>query len=667
MAHDILSAPGSRCGEHGHSVREETGRATMLIVAILVGGMLVILSWIAELVFESGSGGRNFHSDVLGLMGAILLGMPIVIHSIKELVRGHTHMDELVAIAVVAAIASLDYKAAGAVSFFLLIGNLIESRTALGARASIEELLRLAPKKAVRLTGGREEEVEPADLSPGDVVRVRPGENIPADGEIIAGKSAVNQANVTGESLPVDKSVGDEVFSGTNNENGGLDIRVTRVGEDTTLGRVRKLILRAEATRHPIMRLVDRYAGFYTPAVLMIAAVVLYFSRDASRAVSILVVSCPCPIILAVPTAMVAALSCAARLGILIKDVSMLELAKEVTAFVFDKTGTLTTGRLTVGGMMPAPGVDGKELLSAAGSAELMSRHPVARAVVDVARKARVDLKEPALFEETPGLGVSAVSGGVEIRVGRRQWLAESGVDFSAMSGEQHAEPEGMSTLYVVADGVLLGRLDLEDRTRGEARDSIGALRESGIRELVMITGDRWPVARRVAAEMGCNEVQAEALPDDKLALVDAMKRDGHTVAVVGDGVNDAPALAAGNLSIAMGVAGSDVAINSADIALMNNDLQRLPFLRKLSMRTGAVVHQNLVFGAIGIVVLMVLAGLGMIPPFAAAVFHTVGATFVIFNSARLVRIGEELDMKDAAGETQSRPGPKVERVPATA
>ena len=649
MAHDILK----------QSIEAQTGRASLFIVGILVGGVLVINSYLAAWIFDD-----RFYSRLLALLGAALLAIPILVHATRELLRGHMHMDEIVALAVIAALAAEDYKAAGTVAFFLLLSNLIETRTALGARASIESLVRLSPKKARRLgADGTEEEVDPRELRPGDVVRVRPGDNVPADGQVIAGQSSVNQANVTGESLPVDKTIGDEVFSGTNNLAGAIDVEVTRAGEDTTLGKVKKLILQAEQTRIPIMRLIDRYAAWYTPTILMLAASVVLFTREMDRAVTMLVVACPCALILAVPTAMVAALSCAARLGIYVKDVSNIELAKDLSAFVFDKTGTLTTGQLSVTRMMPAPEVDGAELLAAAASAEHLSRHPVARAVVAVAEKARVRIDDPRDFEEVSGRGVRAHVDGDTVLVGRRAWLAEQGVAFEAMAAEEYAEPEGLSTLYVARDGRLLGWIGLEDRTRDEARQAMHDLRELGLRELVMVTGDRWSVARRVAREMGCTEVQAEVLPSDKLELVAALKDRGYKVAVVGDGVNDAPALAAGDLSIAMGAAGSDVAINSATVALMNNDLRRLAFLVRLSRRTIAVVHQNLLFGVVFIVAFEILAGLGWISPVLGAVLHVVGATFVVFNSARLVRFGEELH----AGEPERpRPQARMEPVPAS-
>lgn len=647
MAHDIVK----------DSVEKQTGRASMLIIGILIGGILVINSYIAdwifsEYTFEEGGKTYNRYSDALALLGTLFLGIPIIIHAGRHLLEGKMHMDELVALAVIAAVATADYKAAGAVAFFLLLANLVETRTALGARASIAGLVRLSPKKAHRLfKGGGEELVDPRELCPADVVRVRPGDNIPADGIVIEGQSSVNQANITGESLPVDKVVGDEVFSGTNNLSGAIDVRVTRAGSDTTLGKVQKLILEAEKTRIPIMRMIDRYAGWYTPTILMLAGTVLLFTREMDRAVAMLVVACPCALVLAVPTAMVAALSCAARLGIYVKDVSNIELARNLTAFVFDKTGTLTTGELSVTRILPAPGMDGADLLTAAGSVEQLSRHPVARAVTAVAKKARVTLDQPEEFEEVSGKGVRAKIGGESVLVGRGSWLREQGVSLDAMKDPQYAEPEGLSTLYVVRDGKLLGWVGLEDRTREEARKAMEELRALGVKELVMVTGDRWSVARRVAREMGCTEVQAEVLPADKLELVGVLKRQGHRVAVVGDGVNDAPALAAGDLSIAMGAAGSDVAINSATIALLNIDLRRLPFFLRLSRKTTNVIHQNLMLGVGFIVGSIVLAGLGVITPIIAAVLHMVTASLVIFNSARLVRFGEELHREQPAEE----------------
>ncbi len=651
---------------HVRDVEAETVKASSLLILTLMGGMLVVSSFVVdrpaisrtlfqyEITFGPDGQNPNPYSTVIALVGAIMLGAPLVWHALKCLANGHAHMEELVALAVLAAIALGEYQEAGIIAFFMVISNLIETRTALGARASIESLLRLTPDKAHRLLpDGGEELVEAKELRPGELIRVRPGDNIPADGEVVTGESSVNQANITGESLPVDKAIGDEVFSGTNNLTGALEIRVTKSGKDTTLGRVQDLILGAEKSRTPLMRLIDRYAGWYTPTICMLAAIVWFFSEDKDvgihKAITMLIIACPCALVLATPTAMVAALSCAARLGILIKNVVQLEYARTLTAIIFDKTGTLTTGQLSVTQMKPFPGVDGAMLLHTAASAEQMSKHPVALAVIDVAKRAKISLDKPGEFSEVAGRGVQAQIEGDRVLVGRSNWLEEQGVAMSVLNDAEYVAPEGLSLLYVARAGRCLGWIGLEDRTRSEARAAIDALRELNIRNISMVTGDRWSVARRVGAEMGCTEVQAEVLPEEKLKLVHDLKARGHRVAVVGDGVNDAPMLAASDLGIAMGVAGSDVAINSASIALMNNDLSRLPFLIKLSRATTKIVWQNILFGVAFIVVMTTLAIWGPLTPIAAAVSHTVATAFVIFNSARLFRYGEERTDEAAA------------------
>lgn len=641
-----------------------TARAQLGLVATLMGGLLVLSSYYIEWysmaaglyettqVLKDGQwvSDRNynyqFHMDMIAGVGAVLLSLRIFAHAFRSILSGHLHMDELVALAILAALAMGDYRAAGVIGFFLLLSELIETRTALGARASIEALVRLTPTRA-SLVGddGSEMDVEATSLRTGQVVRVRPGDNIPADGEVVHGQSTINQALITGESLPVDKGPGDAVFSGTSNLTGALDIRVTKIGRDTTLGRVQDLILQAERTRIPIMRLIDRYVVWYTPVVLMLAGLVLFFNRGTEQglenAITMLVASCPCALIMATPTAMVAGLSCAARLGILIKNVAQLESAARLNAIVFDKTGTLTTGELAVSRLRPAGGVEAADLLECSASAEQMSQHPAARALVNVAREASVQLTRPSHFEEVPGQGVVASVNGDQVLVGRESFLKARGVSFDAVA-DSSVEGRGISQLFVAKNGRCLGWVGLEDRTRPAAREAVQSLFKIGMRRVTMLTGDRESVARKVAAEMGCSEFKAECLPHEKLELVEEMRRQGYRVAVVGDGVNDAPALAAGDLGVAMGAAGSDVAINSASIALLNNDLTRLPFLISLSRATRKVVTQNLIFGVLFIIVVMALGAFGGISPVIAAVLHTGSSFVVVFNSARLVRFGEE-------------------------
>ncbi len=637
MAHEHLHFKDDIAAEHTYGKQVRVG---MALLGTLAGGMLLINSGIAKFLYGKGS----FNTEFLAMTAAILLGAPIVLHAIKSLIKKQMHMDELVALAILAAFATGQYATAGVVAFFMLLSELIETRTALGARASIESLIRLTPTKANLLNeDGSEKEVRVAGLRPGDRIRARPGDNIPADGEVVKGLSSVNEATITGESLPVDKVPGMQVFAGTNNLTGVLDITVTKAGKDTTLGKVQTLIIQAEQTKIPIMRIIDRYVKWYTPTILMIAGIVLFFTRDIDRAITILVVSCPCALILATPTAMVAAISASARLGILIKNVADLEIAGKITAIVFDKTGTLTTGRLYVTKLTPAEGISPAELLTSAASAEQMSRHPAARALQEIAREANLSLPGTDSFQETPGKGVTAVIASVTIIVGRDTFLKENRVIIAGIPDPSLHEEQGFSTLYVAKDSKCLGWIGLQDKTRPEAQQAVKDLLGIGVKRITMLTGDRSEVANRVATELGCTDFKAQCLPQDKLAIVNQIRKDGHTVVVVGDGINDAPALAAGDLGIAMGAAGSDVAINSASIALMSDDLKRLPFLVRLSRKTRMVINQNLGFGIAFIILGDTAAAAAWLPAIYAAVLHFVGSLIVVFNSARLVRYGEEL------------------------
>ncbi|MGH7970736.1 MAG: heavy metal translocating P-type ATPase, partial [Limisphaerales bacterium] len=389
---------------------------------------------------------------------------------------------------------------------------------------------------------------------------------------------------------------------------------------------------------------VDQYMGFYTPLVLVIAALVWAFTRRLDNVISVIIFSCPCAFILATPTAMVAALSAAARLGILIKNVADIELAAKINAFIFDKTGTLTTGELAVSRLAPLGETKPAELLHLAASAEKYSNHPTAKALGLLAKEAGVPLVEPKDFSESAGRGIKAQVNGNNVLVGRAQWLKDNGVKDDFIKSVDLNETEGWSLIFVARDGRCIGWVGLQDQTRREARESLGELKASGVRRIAMVSGDRQPVATRVGREIGCEEAKGECLPQNKVEFVRAVKDKGYCVAVVGDGVNDAPALAAGDIGIAMGAAGSEVAIHSATIALMNNDLRRLPFLIQLSRSTRSVINQNFLFGLAFIIGGMTLAALGKVPPVLAAAMHTAGSLIVVFNSARLVRKGEELE-----------------------
>ena len=662
--HEHEHADGESCPTCGH----DHEHAPVRLWQTLVGVVFVLNAFIVDWLFEQG----HTVASASALVGAITLGYPIVWTAIQDIRKGVLSINELVAIAVLAAFASGDYKTAGVVAFFMLMGEIIENRTAEGARASIESLIKLTPTKARRITAQGEEEVAAKDLAIGDVIRIRPGDNVAADGVILSGQGSFNQATITGESLPADKKPGDEVFAGTQNLTGVLEIKVSRAGADTTLGRVRELILAAEKTKLPLMKIVDQYMSFYTPLVLVIAALVWAFTgkeHGLSNVISVIIFSCPCAFILATPTAMVAALSAAARLGILIKNVADIEAAAKINAFVFDKTGTLTTGELAVSRLAPLAGVTPAELLRTAAAAEKYSNHPTAKALTKLAGEAGVPLPEPKDFSETAGRGVKAEVAGAKVLVGRAQWLKDNGVTGDFLKSVDLNETEGWSLIFVARDGQCIGWVGLQDQTRAEAREALAELKESGVRRIAMVSGDRQPVATRVGREIGCEEARGECLPQNKVEFVRSVKAKGYQVAVVGDGVNDAPALAAGDIGIAMGAAGSEVAIHSATIALMNNDLRRLPFLVKLSRSTRMVINQNFLFGVAFIIGGMTLSALSYVPPVMAAAMHTVGSLIVVFNSARLVRKGEELEHyhpEPAAPKPvqPALPSPKAELAP---
>jgi Cd2+/Zn2+-exporting ATPase len=618
---------------------EQQGRVAFRLLGTLLGGALVLNAYLWDWLIPQ----HPSIGDFSAVLGALILAAPLLRHSLHDLTEGRLSMEELASLGILAALSLGDYRTAGVVAFLLLMSMLVQQRSALGARAAIEQLLRLSPKTAQLVEDGTERTVPADELQPGQTIRVRPGDNVAADGVIRSGDTTLDEATITGESIPADKAVDAQVFAGTTNLTGAIEVEVTRVGAETTLGHVRQLIADAERTRIPLMRLIDQHSQWYTPTMLMIVALIYFFTRDANAAVSALVVVCPCAFILATPTAMVAALSASERLGILIKNVQDLETTGRVNAVVFDKTGTLTTGDLAVTRLQPAEGVDAEDLLRVAASVEQNSRHPVAKAVTAVAREANLPLSEATDFEEVAGRGVRGRVDDTDVLVGRHTWLAERGVDVPFLDDDDLRPPENLSTLFVARNGECIGWVGLEDTPRPEAIEAVRGLREQGVARVSMLTGDRAPVARKVAGELGCTDVKAECLPQAKLQSVHQLRDEGYFVAVVGDGVNDAPALAAGDVGIAMGAAGSDVAINSATIALMSNDLRRLPFLLRLSRRTRTLVLENLAFGLAFMIGGLTLSGFGLMTPIFAALLHNISSFIVIFNSARLVRMGEEL------------------------
>ncbi|BBO68410.1 ATPase P [Desulfosarcina alkanivorans] len=601
--------------------------------ACLLGGLLLGVSYLSAWVLD-----QVELAALVSLSAAILLGAPLVYNALKDLWRDRLEMNELAALSFVVSLGSTQYQTAALIAFFLVGAQLIEYRSQLGARKNLEALLRLAPQRAWVQRENAFEEIDAAELSAGDVVRVRAGDQIPGDGTVMEGYSTVDQATITGESLPVEKQAGDRVFGGTLNQTGLLTIRITVETGDTTLARIQTLIAQAEANRTPVSRLIDRYVSWYTPIVLMCAAIVLFFTRDLNRAVAMLIVACPCTIILSTPTAFVAALSASARLGVIIKNLHFLEVANRIDTLIFDKTGTLTTGRLTVASISVNGRVSEDELVALTASLEQYSTHPVAKAVMAEARLRNIEPSAAVDVGETPGFGIQGKLNGSSMAIGRRRWIEKR----CPMGIMESADGDGTTSLHVAQDNQWIGTLHLADTVRPDAKAVIEDLRSQSVGQVVMLTGDRRSAADRIAAHLSC-EVESEVMPSHKMARVEAARREGRVVGVVGDGVNDAPALAAGDVSIAMGAAGSDVAIHSAGIILMNDQLDRIPFVLELSHRVVATIRQNLIFSTLFILALFGLSAAGSIPPVLAAVLHTSSSLFVVFNSARLLRVGEDL------------------------
>jgi Cd2+/Zn2+-exporting ATPase len=609
------------------------------------GGLLFIVgSFFAGATFEDG----GFVSTLSALIALVLLMTPLVRVVVADLRDRKLRMHELVVLAVFASCVQGDFQTSAGIALFMLLSIIVETRTASGAHESLASLATLTPASARRvLPNGEEEEIQPTEVKVGDRLRIRPGDSVVADGKVVSGRTSINEANVTGESLPVDKESGDPVFAGTTNLTGLIEIEVTQVGAETTLGQVRDLIMQAEATRLPVVRMIDQYVRYYTPTVLTVAAVVLYFTRDMTdgldRVIALLVATCPIALILATPTAVLAALSASARLGVLVKDVNDLEAIARITAVVFDKTGTLTSGNLEVAKLTPVEGVGGADLLAAAAVGGAGSNHPVAGAVRRMASRANVPFEKPDHLHEEPGRGVKAELNGDVVLVGNRKWMDENGVSHACFDGTEEARYAAMSLLFVARNGKALGWIGIRDTIRDDAESCLAAVREEKVGSLAIVSGDRSEVVETVGRSLSVATLRAHCKPADKVTFVNELREQGHRVAFVGDGVNDGPALASSNVGIAMGAAGSGLAIDSATVALMNNELNRLPFLIRLSKRMKGAILQNLAVGGLLVFGGVALAAAGSLSPLAAACLQVAGAIAVSMNSARLIREGEEL------------------------
>ena len=543
----------------------------------------------------------------------------------------------LITIAMFAALAIGDLFAAGEVAFIMAVGAILEDMTTKRARKGLRQLISLAPVQGRRIRDGREEMIRAEEIRPGDILRVLPGETIPADGRVASGETSVDQSVMTGESLPVDKGVGDEVFCGTLNCFGAIDLEVVREGEDSSLRQMIRLVQEAENRQAPMQRIADRCASWLVPAALLIALGAYIAAGNIVTAVTVLVVFCPCALVLATPTAIMAAIGQAAKHGVIIKSGEALENMGKVDVIAFDKTGTLTCGRLAVSDILPlGSSISEEKLLELAASAELKSEHPLAKAIISFAEEREMILTEPEVFRMMAGRGVYAELSGKKVLCGSERFLEEQGVaaDRETRNFLERLRVQGKASLLVAEEGRCIGIIALSDVLRPEAEEMIRQLHDMRVRT-VLLTGDNRKTAAYFAEQAGITEARAELLPEEKVKSIRELQREHH-VCMIGDGVNDAPALKTADVSAAMGSMGSDIAVNAADIALMGDDLSRIPYLKRLSDATVKTIKASIGMSMTINFAAIILSVLGMLNPTTGALVHNAGSCFVVLFAALL-------------------------------
>jgi Cd2+/Zn2+-exporting ATPase len=626
----------------GYAVRETFAERTRTFwkerrsfIFLSLSGVTLGLSWILGWM---GLDPLNLPT-AFAVASLILGGYPIVKSAIKTLLIPDLNVDTLVSIAAISATVVGAYREAATVIFIMLLGEFLEGVTVGKTRKAIASLIQLSPKTAWVRRENKEVQVPIEDVKPREVVIVKPGERIPVDGKIISGCASINQSTLTGESIPVEKETGDKVYCGTFNESGSCEIETTQVADDTKLAQIKRLILEAQAEKSPIQRVTDRFARYFIPAILLIALTTFLITGDPIRAITILIVACPCALVLGAPTAVVAAIGNAARQGILIKGGVFLEQMGRLKTLLMDKTGTLTQGRPKVVEIKGLDGVNEKEVLYWAAIAEKRSEHPLARALTEKAEELGLSIPHPQSFENFRGKGVKVEWNSKTTVVGSSEMLKEEGIEIppSAKGLLESKQSEGLTSLLIALDHRLLGIISIADTLREGAKEAIHKIKEQGVSEIWMLTGDSALVADRIGKQLGIR-YEAKLLPEEKVKSVKEWKRRGRVVAMVGDGVNDAPALAAADIGIAMGAVGTDVAIETADIALMTDELKKIPTVIQLSQKALRVIKENLIFALVFNTVLVLLSAQGWVTMILGAVMHQASSLLVILSSMRLLR-----------------------------
>lgn len=604
------------------------------ITATVIGGIFLVISFILSRTEIS------LPVDPAWIT-VIISGVPLLYLAVWRIIYnpGISKISSalLITVAMIAAIIIGDLFAAGEVAFIMAIGAILEDMTTNRAKKGLSKLINLAPTEGRRISDGKEEMVKAADIKKGDVIRILPGETIPADGKVISGETSVDQSVMTGESLPVDKSKGDEVYSGTINRFGAFDISVTRSGQDSSLQRLIKLVEEAENRKAPMARIADRAASWLVPAALIIAIAAGIITKDIVRAVTVLVVFCPCALVLATPTAIMAAIGQATKHGVIVKSGEALEKMGKVNTVTFDKTGTLTYGRLEVSDIISFDqSVNEEGILILAASAESKSEHPLGKAIVSCANERGLLICDCDDFSMQAGKGIKASVNGRNVICGNEQFLSENGIKTAAE--KQKAEcytMQGKALVYVAESGKCIGAVTLADKIRPETAKVIAEMKGMGA-DSVLLTGDNKRTAEYFAEKSGITEVYSELLPENKQQIIIKLQSENRTVCMIGDGVNDAPALKTADVGVAMGSMGSDIAVEAADIALMSDDITKIPYLKRLSDATVGTIKASITLSMCINLVAVVLSVAGILNPTTGALVHNAGSCFVILIAALL-------------------------------
>ena len=601
----------------------------------IIGGVLLVFSFVLPRV------GVNLPVDPA--WGTVVIsGIPLLYLAIWRIIHnpGISKISSalLITIAMFAAIAIGDLFAAGEVAFIMAIGALLEDATTNRAKKGLKKLISLAPTQGRRIRDGKEEMIPAEKIIKGDLLRILPGETVPVDGVIVNGETSVDQSIMTGESLPVDKAAGDTVFCGTINRFVAIDIRATKVGEDSSLQRLIRMVQEAEDKKAPMARIADRVASWLVPVAMLVAVIAGIATQDIVRAVTVLVVFCPCALVLATPTAIMAAIGQATKHGVIIKSGEALEKMGKVDTIAFDKTGTLTYGKLEVSDVLSfAPDLGEEKLLYLAASAEAKSEHPLGKAIVAYAKKNGLSLGEAAAFQMTSGKGISAEADGYKLLCGNEKYLHECGVSVTAnASGTlEKLRLQGKASILVAANGQCVGVIALSDVLRPEVAVMVRKLTAMQT-HTVLLTGDNQKTADYFAAQVGIREVYVDLLPEDKVGNIAALQQRGRNVCMIGDGVNDAPALKTASVGVAMGSMGSDIAVEAADIALMSDDISKIPYLKRLSNATVKTIKLSITLSMCINFIAVTLSVLGLLNPTTGALVHNAGSCFVVLIAALL-------------------------------